>query len=252
MIGTRTGLLRANVLRVFGFLGGGLCLGVMLGCKSSSSHASHEADSAVFALSRDPLKGRELSTVQRLLQNPVDLKAIKALYRNCCFTSTMASLRGNFLWKPDTTKGFFGIYTLLRGGTLAGNLIVYSDVYPWYYENDTDVFVMISVYDSSIVVMDSVQVGRDTTWLKAYLGPPMLWVRDCWFYHDKIYTIASFYMEAGRVRAYSIVRCSADLRKGIIPLEAISDCIYLEEGTRWGRPDPDEDDALRDIPNAGS
>ncbi len=63
MIGTRTGLLRANVLRVFGFLGGGLCLGVMLGCKSSSSHASHEADSAVFALSRDPLKGRELSTV---------------------------------------------------------------------------------------------------------------------------------------------------------------------------------------------
>lgn len=150
-----------------------------LGKNNVSKEIVHQEQLAMDSLNTPDLPdvSKELSFFEKTDISPVDLKRIKKKYdRFDGFTSGMLGNKETKMFYRPAKEGFYGFYSLLGvlhdDYKIDGELIVFNNEYPWYYDNDTDIFIELTAYGFDILVFEDIHVGMTEQKLRTKLGQP--------------------------------------------------------------------------------
>lgn len=124
---------------------------------------------------------KEHDLFEQMNISPIDLKQLKKRYENSFTSGMLVASRSKQFYRPNN-KGFYGHYLLFSDlpddGNLQGHIVVFNDNYPWFYDNDTDIFIELTAYNPNMVVFGDIHVGVSEQKLRAKFGRPD-YDKDC-------------------------------------------------------------------------
>lgn len=156
---------------------------LLTGCLNRTSAPKEKEIVSQEQLSKDSLEvlclpgeKEKLSYLEQTDTPPFDLNNLKEKYdRFDGFTSGMVPASECKQFYRPAEEGFYGGYNLLEPNAepgFDGRIIVFNNEYPWYYVNDTDIFIELTAYNPDIVIFENIHVAMAETALKDKLGEP--------------------------------------------------------------------------------
>ncbi|MDL2306151.1 hypothetical protein LJC72_12585 [Bacteroides sp. OttesenSCG-928-D19] len=120
----------------------------------------------------------------------IDLIKVKNDYKDR-FTSGIEN--GSFKCKLYMTPyegGYYGAYNLLSLGKkkesgLSAYTVIYNSEWPWMYDNNTDIFIEITIYNSDIFVFGEIEVGTNVSVLNKIFGNSLIKNHEFVIYKNK-------------------------------------------------------------------
>lgn len=115
----------------------------------------------------------------------VDIPYIKNKYEKY---STSTILNKQFTkYFPKTGEGFYGLYTFLDPlkKEFICELIIHSAEKEWFYENKSDDFVEITIYQPGISILNNIEIGFDVSILENQLGKDYDIYNDIYIYKNR-------------------------------------------------------------------
>lgn len=118
----------------------------------------------------------------------IDLSYVKEHFKDC-YTSGISSHkeRSNLYFKMDDDY-FLGQYNFPYNGEdkkacwMSAQLMIYNNEKPWNYENNTDIFVEITVNNPGIFLFGQIEVTSSLDNVKSKLGEPYREYKDVFIY----------------------------------------------------------------------
>ncbi|MDL2306150.1 hypothetical protein LJC72_12580 [Bacteroides sp. OttesenSCG-928-D19] len=151
------------------------------------------------------------------LEEVVNCFCIKKKFEDF-YTSGIGRKKREPLYIKPYESGFYGGYNLLSSGEkdecwCSGQMIIYNHEYPWMYDNKTDYFIEITVYNSGIPVFGSIEIGSTKNLLEQTIGTKYCKKKDNLIIYklDSLNIIALFYIQNDKIGAFRLGRYKSEV-----------------------------------------
>lgn len=143
--------------------------------------------------------------------NPLNVSQIKKKYEASSTSGILSNSKSYKYYKPKE-DGFYGFYILISEGVESsplGQLVIFNDEKPWWYDNATDIFVAVIAVEKGISVFGDLEVGSTELQLENRLGSPYKKNDNLTIYKDdKTKTIALFRLKDKKITWFRIGKYS--------------------------------------------
>jgi hypothetical protein len=128
-------------------------------------------------------------------KSPINLNEIKNKFDEYTTSTILSNAETKIYYIPDTI-GYFGSYHLIGNKEgkykIVGILTVFNNEKIWTYDNKSDIFIEIVLYDKDVLVYNNIDIGEDEAILLKELGNPHKKIKNHYIYVENNQTIAVF------------------------------------------------------------